>query len=166
MDLLKFKRKVSRKKKELQDFLEQLDEKVPEDFSTVVAEEDLAMWKEVNCTTCANCCKTMTPTYSKEDIKRIAHHLNMKPKEFFDKWLYIEEESGDTVNKTQPCQFLINDLCSIYDVRPVDCAEFPHHFKRPFDEYNDTYTQNLNKCPATFRLVERLNKRVKDEYEW
>lgn len=166
MDLQQFKKDASRKKKKLTAFLQKLDELVPEDMPKLVAEVDATVWRDVNCTTCANCCKTMTPTFRKADVVRISAHLGMKPKEFVDRWLYKEEDSGDWVNKSQPCQFLVNDMCSIYEVRPKDCAEFPHHNKKPFDLYNDTFTNNLTRCPATFTLIDRLEKRVRKEYEW
>ncbi len=166
MDLEKFKRKAARKRTELEGFLKKRDETVPVGFAKVVAQEDEQVWKNVDCTACANCCKTMTPTFTKADVKRIATHLRMTPKAFFEKWLLKEEDTGSIINAVQPCQFLVDDKCSIYEVRPRDCAEFPHHNKRPFDLYNDTFIQNLHRCPATFDLVERLKKRVEDEYEW
>jgi Fe-S-cluster containining protein len=166
MDLKSFRARASKKKGRLTAFLQKLDKIVPDDMPTLVAEVDATVWRDIDCTTCANCCKTMTPTFTPKDVKRIAAHLNMTPKAFKDKWLYKEEDSGDWVNVTQPCQFLINDMCSIYEVRPVDCAEFPHHNKKPFDLYNDTFTQNLHRCPATFTLIERLEQRVRKEYEW
>lgn len=166
MDLQEFRRTVARKKKKLVAFLEKLDRIVPEDMPKIVAEEDSKMWGLTDCTKCANCCKTMTPTFRKSDIVRISAHLGMKPKAFIDKWLEKDEDNGDWVNKLQPCQFLVNDKCSIYEVRPRDCAEFPHHNKKPFDAYNDTYVANLVHCPATFMLVDRLKKRIEKEYEW
>ena len=166
MDLQKFKRQASRRKKVLTQFLSKLDHIVPEDLPVLVAEEDAAVWVETDCTTCANCCKTMTPTYSKADIKRIAAHFQLSPKAFTDKYLAKDEDSGDIVNRSQPCPFLKDDKCSIYAIRPKDCADFPHHFRKPFDEYNDTFVQNLSRCPATFRLIDRLEKRITKEYEF
>jgi Fe-S-cluster containining protein len=166
MDLKKFRLTAARKKQSLSIFLDKFDEIVPEDMPKLVARADKEMWGEVSCTECANCCKTMTPTFTKSDITRISAHLEMTPQAFKDKWLLKEEESGDWVNKTQPCQFLENNLCSIYDVRPKDCAEFPHHNKRPFDAYNDTFKNNLIHCPATLNLVTRLKRVVEKEYEW
>ncbi len=165
MDLIAFKKTMTRKKKGLSLFLKKLDEIVPEDMPALVAATDAEVWKDVDCTTCANCCKTMTPTYTRTDVKRIATHLGMTPKAMIEQWLY-KDDNGDWVNKTQPCQFLVNNMCSIYEVRPKDCAEFPHHNKKPFDAYNDTFTQNLTYCPATFALVERLKKTVERDYEW
>ncbi len=165
MDLQQFSKKAARKKTALNGFLNKLDEIVPKDINKIVAETDSTVWAEVNCTTCANCCKTMSPTYTPKDIKRIATHLRMTPKAFKEKWLE-QEADGDWMNKSLPCQFLVDDKCSIYEVRPADCAEFPHHNKKPFDLYNDTFIQNLHRCPATFLLVDRLKKRIEKEYEW
>jgi Fe-S-cluster containining protein len=166
MDLKKFRITAARKKKSLTAFLDKLDDIVPNDLPALVKKLDADMWGEVNCMKCANCCKTMTPTFTKTDIKRISAHLEMTPKEFTDKWLIKEEDTGDMVNKKQPCQFLKNNMCSIYEVRPTDCAEFPHHNKKPFDAYNDTFKNNLTYCPATFTLVDRMKKIVEKEYEW
>ncbi len=166
MDLKKFKQKANRKRPELEGFLKKLEETVPRGFSKIVAQEDAAVWEAVDCTACANCCKTMTPVYTPADIKRIAAHFRMSPKDFFNKWLMKEEDTGSVVNVTQPCPFLVEDKCSIYPVRPRDCAEFPHHNKRPFDQYSETFIQNVHRCPATFHLVERLKNRVEREYEW
>ena len=166
MDLKKFRITAARKRKPLTAFLKKLDKIVPEDMPALVAKVDATVWKDVNCMECANCCKTMTPTFTKADVKRISAHLEMKPKEFMDKWLVKEKDSGDWVNTTQPCQFLDGNICSIYEVRPADCAEFPHHNKKPFDLYNDTFTNNLIHCPATLTLVDRLKKAVEKDYVW
>ena len=165
MDLIKFKRSAARKKSKLKAFLTKLDDLVPEEMPQLVKEADAEVWQEVDCTSCANCCKTMTPTFSKEDIVRIAAFLETTPEAFTKKWLY-KEEAGDWVNKKQPCQFLKRNKCSIYEVRPKDCAEFPHHNKKPFDAYNDTFSNNLEKCPATLLLVDKLKKRIEEEYVW
>lgn len=167
MDLEKFAANAARKKKSLSKFLGQLDELLPPDLQEIVDKADAKVWAETDCTSCANCCKTMTPTFSKRDITRIAAHLNMTVRAFRDQWLYKEKESGDWVNTTQPCQFLAsNNMCSIYEVRPADCAEFPHHNKQPFDDYNAMYATNMMHCPATLSLVYKVKKAVQRAYEW
>lgn len=166
MDLKKFNKKAARKKGKLIKFLNKLDEIVPEDMPKLVKEVDKTVWEDIDCLSCANCCKTMTPTFTKSDLQRISAHFDMTPKEFKKKWLY-KDETGDWMNTQTPCQFLGSDnKCTIYEIRPQDCAEFPHHNKKPFDLYNDTFIQNIHRCPATFELVDRLKKRVEKEYEW
>ena len=55
-------------------------------------------FRKIDCLDCANCCKTMSPTYNKADINRISKHLGMTFKQYFDKYLYIEED-GDYEQK-------------------------------------------------------------------
>jgi len=166
MKLEQYKRKTASQKAALKQFLQKLDELVPEDMPQIVAEEEQKVWPETDCLSCANCCRKMTPTFTAADIKRIAAHLQTTPKAFKEQWLY-QDETGDWLNKSIPCQFLQADnKCAIYEVRPFDCAEFPHHHKEPFDLYNDTFAQNLDYCPATYNLVHRLKKRIEREYEW
>jgi hypothetical protein len=166
MNIKYFRSQAKKKKEELSSFLDKLDEVVPEDMPDLVARTEIQVWSKVNCMECANCCKTMTPTFRKADIIRIAAHLKMEPLAFRNKWLKKDEENGDWVNINQPCQFLEDNKCSIYDVRPRDCAEFPHHNKKPFDAYNDTFKNNITHCPATYLLIDRLKKTVERDYEW
>lgn len=166
MNIRYFRARAAKKKEELSAFLDKLDHIVPEEMPALVERTEAQVWAKVNCTECANCCKTMTPTFKKADIIRIAAHLQMSPRDFRDKWLKKDEESGDWVNTTQPCQFLADNKCSIYEVRPRDCAEFPHHNKKPFDAYNETFKNNLTHCPATYLLIDRLKKTVERDYEW
>jgi Fe-S-cluster containining protein len=100
----------------------------------------------------------MTPTFTPADIKRISAHLKMTAEAFKEKWLYKQRGTGDWMNKKQPCQFLDlqTNKCSIYAVRPADCAGFPHHTKRNFTEWTHVYKQNIEHCPATYRLVEKI----------
>jgi Fe-S-cluster containining protein len=62
------------------------------------------------------------------------------------------------MNRSEPCQFLDlkTNLCSIYAVRPADCAGFPHLTKKKAVEYLHVHHQNVQHCPATFLMVEKL----------
>ena len=166
LSLPRFRKRVQQKKRKLLFFLKKFDDLTVPNLPKMVKETEKEVWEKVNCMECANCCKTMTPTYKRADISRISAHLGMKPKEFKEKWLYKEKKSGDWMNKSQPCQFLVKNMCSIYEVRPSDCAGFPHHHHTEFDRYTDTYVQNLKSCPATFMLVERLQEKIEEDYIW
>ncbi|HEY0433481.1 MAG TPA: YkgJ family cysteine cluster protein, partial [Chitinophagaceae bacterium] len=107
---------------------------------------------------CANCCKVMTPTYTEKDIRRISKHLSITAVDFKRRWLKKERGTGDWVNRSTPCQFLDlqTNYCTIYAVRPADCAGFPHLPKRKMVEYMHVHKQNLEFCPATYRMIEKL----------
>ena len=72
----------------------------------------------VDCTKCANCCRTLRIVVTDEDIPRIALHLGMTNDEFIAAYLERDED-GDYRMKVTPCPFLGDDnRCKIYDVRP------------------------------------------------
>ena len=102
----------------------------------------------------------MSPTYTKADIYRISKHLGMSYKQYFDKYLEVEEETGDLMNKRLPCQFLQKDnKCSIYPVRPRDCSGFPHTQWKDFKLYvSGTHIQNIEYCPITMNVVDRMHE--------
>lgn len=142
-------------------FLNRIEKTPPRGLDRIAAETDVEVWKEVACLSCANCCKTMSPTYNKTDLKRISAHFGMTVEAFRKKWLY-KDRHGDWLNKQQPCQFLnlADNKCSIYPIRPSDCAGFPHHTKHRTKDYIHVFKQNIDYCPATFKLVEKMIERV------
>jgi Fe-S-cluster containining protein len=161
-DVDKYRRRAYRKKKVLSKFLQKVGKSTKPGILKVVAEVDKEMWNEVACLDCANCCKKMTPTYTRKDINRIATHFNMTYQQFFDKWLQIDENK-DIVNVSKPCQFLGKDhKCSIYEIRPSDCAGFPHIIRNDFryQAKEKTYANNLALCPATLVFVEKLKEKI------
>jgi hypothetical protein len=66
------------------------------------------------------------------------------------------------MNVKQPCQFLDlkTNMCSIYEVRPADCAGFPHLSKKKAVDYMHVHKQNIEYCPATFKMVEKLKAAI------
>ncbi|HMN33368.1 MAG TPA: YkgJ family cysteine cluster protein [Chitinophagaceae bacterium] len=166
--LRNFKIQLPQNQKKLVQFLKKFDTQYVKGLQNIIAVLEKETWNEVDCLECANCCKVMTPTFTNEDIKRISSYVNMNENEFTDKWLKVEEESKDVVNKIQPCQFLNleTNKCTIYEVRPADCREFPHFKRKPFGDYNHVHEQNIEYCPATFKLIAKLKKRIEKDYEW
>ena len=164
VNLRSFRQQVRHNKRKIKSFLSRLEKKPLRRLDQLKAEADRAVWKVTDCLDCANCCKTMSPTYTKKDIQRIAKHLGMTQKAFQEKWLY-KDKTGDWMNVKQPCQFLdlSTNMCSIYEVRPRDCAGFPHHNKRKMVEYMHMYKQNIEYCPATYRVVEQIMEIAKKE---
>lgn len=157
-----------KRKKSLTTFLKKFDKKKVDAIDRYVADAGERTWQEVDCLQCANCCKVMTPTFTPEDITRIAKHLQISEQDMHHRWLTVDEDNGDVVNKIQPCQFLDlkTNMCSIYEVRPADCAGFPHFNKKPFDDYNHVHEQNIQYCPATLVFVTQLQSQIEKAYEW
>jgi len=143
-------------------FIDELEEAEHKGVKKEAKAAEKEVWQEVNCLSCANCCKTMTPTLDKDDKKRIAAHLGMSVKDFKEKYLVYDEEDSDWRMQKQPCVFLdlTTNKCTIYAVRPADCAGFPHLTKTPLKSYLYIHKQNIEYCPATYRFVEKIMERI------
>jgi Fe-S-cluster containining protein len=156
-----FKKKLLENRKAFRRFLNKTEKTPPpaiDKITPVVAHE---VWQEVDCLSCANCCKKMTPTFTPADLKRISKHFNQTPEEFKKQWLR-KDRNNDLINKTEPCQFLnlADNKCSIYEIRPADCAGFPHLSKRKWTDYAYIHKQNIDYCPATYKMVEKIIART------
>ena len=158
INLRLFRKNVILNKKNFRRFLGWLEKNPPKQLDKIAELVDKKVWEEVDCLTCANCCKTMSPTFTVKDVKRISAHLGMQPLEFREKYLYLEKKDNDWMNKKQPCQFLnlSNNMCSIYAVRPLDCAGFPHLKRKKMVDYIHVHKQNVQYCPATYKMVEKM----------
>lgn len=158
-----FARKLAVYRKSFRQFLNRSEKTPPRGVDKITPIIEKEVWKEVDCLTCANCCKKMTPTFTPKDLKRISAHFNQTPEEFRKQWLQ-KDRNKDLVNKNQPCQFLNlkDNKCSIYAIRPEDCSGFPHLSKRKWTEYAYVHKQNIDYCPATFKMVEKMIERFGD----
>jgi len=156
-----FKRNLTIYRKSFRKFLHVTEKDPPKGINQLTKIVEPGVWEEIDCLSCANCCKKMTPTFTEKDLKRISAHFNQTPEAFKKQWLK-KDRSGDLVNKTQPCQFLNlkDNKCSIYEIRPVDCSGFPHLSKRTWSDYGYVHRQNLDYCPATFKMVEKIKNLV------
>ncbi|HAL95563.1 MAG TPA: zinc/iron-chelating domain-containing protein [Chitinophagaceae bacterium] len=156
--LRSFISKRNKVRRRMRIFLTKLEKQKPSGIDKKIGKWEKEVWKEVDCLSCANCCKTMTPTYTVRDLKRISKHFGMTVTEFKKKWLHRERGGDrDWMNKSTPCQFLNkkDNKCSIYAIRPADCAGFPH-LAKDFQDFVHIHHQNVDSCPATFALVEKM----------
>ena len=114
-----------------------------------------------DCLKCANCCTNTGPLFTDKDISRISRFLKIKPSLFTDKFLRVDEDQ-DYVLKKLPCFFLMQDnRCSIYDVRPKACREFPHTDRIKQKQLLSLTQKNTEVCPAVFNIIENLKQELK-----
>lgn len=156
MDLERFREVSKNRSAENRKFLTSLKKQDPrkvDDLFHVLHEE---VFEEIDCLTCANCCKTTSPIFYQTDIERVAKALRLKPGEFIEKYLRIDEDK-DYVLKSSPCPFLDQDnYCKVYDDRPKACREYPHTHRKKIIQIMDLTYKNTMVCPAVLEMVERL----------
>ncbi|MDR6515047.1 YkgJ family cysteine cluster protein [Chryseobacterium camelliae] len=161
MDLELYKKQALQKQGEHRKFLEGLKKKPPKNLDYIVQDAHEEVFEAIDCLGCANCCKTTGPLYTEKDIERIARHLRMKPADFEAKFLRTDEDN-DKVLQHLPCFFLNDDnTCSIYDVRPKACREYPHTDRKKIYQINNLMIKNTVICPAAYEFVESMMTRIK-----
>lgn len=156
MDLGRFKELAKSRAAENRKFLQTLKKKdarrVDDNFHSLHDE----VFEDINCLDCANCCKTTSPIFYQNDIERVARKLRMKPGEFIEHYLRIDEDN-DYVLKSSPCPFLDADnYCAVYDERPKACREYPHTDRKKMVQITELTYRNTLVCPAVLEIVERM----------
>jgi len=142
-------------------FFTKLRKKPPKKLDYLMQELHEDEFSRTDCLECANCCKTTGPLFTDKDVNRIAKHFKMKEQSFISQFLRIDEE-GDYVLKSVPCTFLgADNYCSIYEVRPKACREFPHTDRKKFQQISNLTLKNVAICPAAYNIVEEMKKRIK-----
>jgi len=158
LDLEQFNIESKKQSPENKKFLQRLGKKDPRLVDDVFHSVHEKVFEEVDCLTCANCCKTTSPIFYQNDIERIAKFLRMKPGDFVEKYLRVDEDR-DHVLKSSPCPFLDSEnYCSIYEARPKACREYPHTNRKKMVQLMDLTYKNTLVCPAVLEMVERLKK--------
>jgi Fe-S-cluster containining protein len=149
------------KHKENKSFFARLKKKPPKHLDYLMQELHHNEFAQTDCLKCANCCKTTGPLFTNKDIERIAKFFKMKPQQFTEHYLRLDEDN-DFVLQSVPCTFLGSDnYCSIYEVRPKACREFPHTDRKKFQQIANLTIKNVAICPAAYNIVEAMKKRIK-----
>jgi len=149
------------KHKENKTFFTKLKKRPPRQLDYLMQELHDSEFEHTDCLTCANCCKTTGPLFTDKDINRISKHFKQKPHQFIAQYLKLDEDN-DYVLQDVPCAFLGSDnYCSIYEVRPKACREFPHTDRKKFQQISNLTLKNVAICPAAFNIVEEMKRSIK-----
>jgi Fe-S-cluster containining protein len=114
------------------------------------------VFEEIDCLSCANCCKTTSPIFRRIDIERLSKRLKISSSDFIEKYLNLDNEH-DYVLKSSPCTFLQDDnKCSVYEDRPLACKEYPHTNRKKMHQILNLTLKNTEICPAVAQIFENL----------
>jgi Fe-S-cluster containining protein len=110
---------------------------------------------QIDCTTCANCCKTLMINITDERANNLCEHLQLNRKEFDKKFIEKGTNGMMLMNKI-PCRFLQENKCMVYDYRFDGCREFPALHLPKLKERLFTVFMHYNRCPIVFNVIEEL----------
>lgn len=82
---------------------------------------------EIDCKTCANCCRVATVQLSERDVENMSKSMRIHRTRFLEEYTTTNEDEGLILKRTESgCVFLDGNLCLVYDNRPANCENFPH----------------------------------------
>ena len=128
-----------------------------EELDAVVHQINDEVTAQIDCTSCANCCKVFSPILNDEDISTFASGLELSVADLEGQFLKLSEnEPSGHEFREQPCPFLVVNRCSNYEYRPGDCRSYPYLHKENFRGRLLGVIGNYAICPIVFNVYERL----------
>jgi Fe-S-cluster containining protein len=144
------------KRKENKSFFLKLKKYNPKDLDEITHQFHEEAFSKIDCLKCANCCFTTGPLLKNRDINNLSKELNLRPAEFTEKYLRVDEDN-DYVFKKMPCPFLGTDnYCSVYQSRPGACSDYPHTQERNIATKLPALFLNSMICPAVAVVTTKL----------
>lgn len=156
MDLSKIEKLSIRKENENFKFRAFLRGFEPSEVDRIVHRLNRSVSRAIDCTECGNCCHSLVPGVTEEEICTLAAHDNVTPEEFTTNHLEDDKFAGTKFLKAIPCRYLDGKICSIYDIRPNECRSYPHLHKKGFVYRTLSVISNYGICPIVFNVMENL----------
>lgn len=138
-----------------QKFCDFLKTKDSQDIDELVHQLSQDVSKKIDCTQCANCCRSLTVAVNYPDMTALAENLNLQIDDFKAKFMKKDPEKG-MVFSSKPCPLLKDNLCTAYQNRPTTCRTYPHLEKERFISRLGNVLSNLKVCPIAFNTFELL----------
>lgn len=130
------------------------------DIDQRVFQTTRGVWAAIDCASCANCCRELQPSFSEEEVDRVARRLGVERQEFVEKYLKRSEAGSENPWQTNaaPCPFLEGNLCSIYEDRPAECSGYPYLYEPDFVGRTLGMIERAPTCPIVYEVIEDLKK--------
>ncbi len=142
------------------DYLKHITRLSSEEVDQLVFQLAARTWQTIDCTNCGNCCREVSPGFDEKDVERLAGHLGMSGSQFASQYLKPAEPAEEClgVMRAQPCPFLKENRCSVYEHRPANCRNYPYLDKPDFTARTLAMIGRLGECPAVFQVWEDLKR--------
>jgi hypothetical protein len=118
---------------------------------------------QIDCTTCANCCRVSEVEITDRDIDKLAKFLGMSREEFLSDSTQRDEAGHLILRKTEAgCVFLKDNLCTVYEARPHNCANFPHLVRGTGSIASRMWrlVERAEYCPIVYNWMEKVKEDI------
>lgn len=118
---------------------------------------------QIDCTTCANCCRVSEVEITDRDIEKLSKFLGMTREEFI-RDATQQAQSGELILKRTDagCVFLEDNLCGVYEARPHNCANFPHLVRGTGSIASRMWrlVERAEYCPIVYNWMEKVKEDI------
>jgi hypothetical protein len=118
---------------------------------------------QIDCTTCANCCRVSEVEITDRDIEKLSKFLGMTREEFIRDSTQ-QAQSGELILKRTDagCVFLEGNLCGVYEARPHNCANFPHLVRGTGSIASRMWrlVERAEYCPIVYNWMEKVKEDI------
>jgi Fe-S-cluster containining protein len=135
------------------EFRSWLKQYAPDDIDGLVKTLSQKYFALIDCTQCANCCRSLHVEFKKSELHAIAKALGQSIEAF-------QKRSMSEGEVNPPCPMLNGKLCSIYENRPEVCRSFPHLEQPEFTSRLIGVIDNVAFCPIAFNAFEELKTKL------
>ncbi|MET1124358.1 MAG: YkgJ family cysteine cluster protein [Archaeoglobaceae archaeon] len=109
------------------------------------------------CTSCAKCCLETEMILVREDIERLRALGYEDFYEFRDGFYRLKNVDGK-------CVFLKNNVCEVYEHRPLGCRVYPLIYDEECGTVLDPYCPHREVFEPDFEALKRLLKLIERDY--
>ena len=114
----------------------------------------------IDCTQCANCCRVGEVPLIDRDIEKLAKFIGVSRDEFIRDYTQPAAEGELILKRTDEagCVFLQGNLCSVYEARPQNCANYPHLVRGTgsIDSRMWEFLKRTEHCPIVYNWMEAV----------
>ena len=130
------------------------DEKLDAMVETIAA----SIVEAIDCTQCANCCRSLDIYLTEADGKRLADSIDVPLASIVDHEQAQRHGEWGMFSR-KPCRFLDNNLCTIYSHRPESCRVYPV-FTPDFRWTVEMILDGVGLCPIIYNVIEALQEEL------
>jgi len=118
---------------------------------------------QIDCTQCANCCRVTEVGITDRDVGKLAGFLGMTTAEFLRDSAQRSDSGELILKRTESgCVFLEGNLCTVYEARPHNCANFPHVVRGAGSISSRMWrlVDRAGYCPIVYNWMEKVKEDI------
>jgi len=118
---------------------------------------------EIDCTQCANCCRVTEVGINDRDVEKLSKFIGVSEREFGQQFTAVDKAGAKILKRNESgCVFLEGNLCSVYEGRPQNCANFPHVVRGTGSIASRMweFLDRAGYCPIIYNWMEKVKEDI------